>query len=188
MIKMDALVVVHAEKRYIDAEEISDPEQLELNKKVITGIAEAVERFANKGSAYFLVDTDINAVPEEINRHSEKITFIPPYESAEHVYMAQLLKLKEQLLCEGVERAFIAGFSYYDCVTEIYNLLLGSRHTDSDIADFASLYTLVAKTQLSWPKKKFESVFGGCIEARVLEELTDKCVNEKPFNQHLLIF
>jgi len=64
----------------------------------------------------------------------------------------------------------ISGLSYFECVKDIYHLLLGENSKNAT----KEKYYRISREDLKWKGEYFFKIFSRKINAEILEDLTDK--------------
>lgn len=164
---MNTLVVVHTEMGYLNPDEVGLRKAQE-NEQLFDRIARKIGNYiAQGGHVYYLADLsdspDSELIYPEIRAYSQHMTYVPSDRG-----LTQPLRTKELLTNDNAQSISIAGVSYGYCVAEIYRILLGE-----DASAAKTEFERVGR-YLRWPAEKFERIFSQRMDARVIDDLTDR--------------
>jgi len=173
---MDGLIVVHTDIKYLDPN-IQNLGTREQFVNLFDRIAQEVGEQLQRGNRVYLLGEKSNSTEGEliypaIRAHLPDLTYIPlPGEVGS--YAIQFLRLKEQVMEDGIERSQVSGVNYRACVREVYQLLVG----ESRLLELVEFHQ-VAVRGMGWSPEKLEEILSTELNARIRGGLTNK-----PFKQ-----
>lgn len=163
---MRQLVIVHTENEYLDSSDMSG-NTVRMNANLFERIAIEIDRVRRMGWHVCYLPGNgagLNETYPAIKRQLGDATIIPNSMCVEE----QFLRTKRRFMTQQAGDIALCGLSYYSCVSDLYKLLIGinTKKSERDYAIFARY--------MGWTDEFFKKIFNERLNARILENLTDK--------------
>jgi len=168
---MDGLIITHAENnlfRDIFTGKLHEPEYIQKIRGVYRRIADQIEKSLEKKDLVFYLHGG-DEIAEEIRIFTPKMQIIGANSLGSGWVEKQFLETKEQVIDRNLEKIAIGGVSYEVCVQSLSHLFLGEDGSEISKDQYRK-----ASKGLGWTPALFDEIFQTRLDARILEELTDK--------------